>query len=199
MNSPVAAIVPAAGLSRRMGSCKQLLDLGGKPVIAHCLETLLTGGITEIVVVVGQQGEAVAAAVEHYPVRVTVNPDLAGDMASSVLAGRAALAPTTSGIIVALADYPLIAAATIETLINAHGATPDAILIPCHNRRKGHPTLFPGTILAELANGGTLRDVVRRDSQRVRLLDVADAGILLDMDTPADYTQMLLRVVKEMS
>lgn len=194
MSCPVAAIVPAAGLSRRMGSCKQLLDLGGKPVLAHCLETLLAGGITEIVVVVNQQGGAVAALAERYPVRVVVNPDPAGEMASSVMAGRAVLASPISGVMIALADCPLIAATTIAVLRCAHGANPDAILIPCHNQRKGHPTLFPSAVLAELTTGGTLRDVVRHDPGRVRLLEVADPGILMDMDTPADYQQMCMVV-----
>ena len=57
--SGVAAIVVAAGLSRRMGSCKQLLELGGRTALARCLETLLAGGIREIVVVVAATKEEI--------------------------------------------------------------------------------------------------------------------------------------------
>jgi molybdenum cofactor cytidylyltransferase len=120
-------------------------------------------------------------------VQVTVNPDPAGDMASSVRVGRQALVASVSGVIVALCDFPLVLPSTIARLAAVHGADHTAILIPCHAGQKGHPTLFPLVVLDELAAGGTLRDLVRRDPQRIRLLAVDDPGILQDMDTPEDY------------
>jgi len=191
MSASVAAIVTAAGLSRRMGICKQLLDLGGKTALARCLETLLAGGISQSVVVVGPKGEAVATEARRFPVQVVVNPDPAGDMASSVLVGRRQLAPHVSGVIVALSDYPLVAPPTIDYLASVHAAAPASILIPRHGGRKGHPTLFPVGLLDELAHGGTLRDVVRRHQEAVRLFDIEDPGILQDMDTPEDYRRIL--------
>lgn len=191
MSCTVAAIVAAAGRSQRMGTSKQLLDLGGKTVIARCLETLLAGGIGEILVVVGTGGEAVAAAARRYPVRVAVNPDPSGDMASSVRVGRAALSAAAGGVIVALCDYPLISSATIAALAAAHAARPDLISIPTHDGRNGHPTLFPDSCLAELLPGATLRDLVRRDPRRVQRIAVDDPWILRDMDTPEEYRRML--------
>jgi len=187
VNGSVAAIVAAAGSSRRMGSCKQLLDLGGKTVLARCLGTLLSGGVRDIVVVVGRQGGRVSAAAWRFPVQIAVNDNPAGDMASSVLTGRRALATVSSGVIVALCDYPLVTSRTIAQLVSAHSADPASILIPCHGGQKGHPTLFPAACLAELTAASTLRDIVHRDSRRVRMLEVDDPGILLDMDTPDEY------------
>jgi len=174
-----------------MGCCKQLLDLGGKTVIARCLEALLAGGVADVIVVVGIAGEAVAEAAARYPVRIAVNGDPAGDMASSVLAGRRQLAATAGGVIVSPGDYPLVEPDTISRLITAHGEEPGTIVIPCHGGRQGHPVLFPVACLDELATGGTLRDTVRRCPERVRRIDVADPGILLDMDTPEDYRSLL--------
>jgi len=187
MSTQVAAIVAAAGLSRRMGSCKQLLDLGGKSILAHCLENLLAGGVSDIVVVVGPQGEAVAVEARRYPVRIALNNDQQGDMASSVRSGYAMLPPETSGIIVALCDYPLVAPATIAGIVAAHADQPAAIIVPVHNGRKGHPSLFPMAVLEDLKDEITLRDLVRSDPCRLRLLAVDDPGILQDMDTPEDY------------
>jgi CTP:molybdopterin cytidylyltransferase MocA len=98
------------------------------------------------------------------------------------------MADTVSGVVVALCDYPLVTPATISRLVSRHGEAPGAILIPSHGGRRGHPTLFPAAVLNELVVGGTLRDVVRLDPLRVRLVDTDDPGILLDMDTPEDYT-----------
>ena len=187
MTGRVAAILLAAGRSRRMGSCKQLLPLGGVTVIGRCLDSLVTGGAGEVVVVVSEEDSEVADAARAYPVRIVVNPEPDGDMASSVRAGRDALPAEFSGVIVALCDYPLVSAATVSRLIEEHGDSPDSIIIPCHGGRRGHPLLFPRAILNELTGGLILRDLVQRNPERIRCLDVDDPGVLIDMDTPEDY------------
>jgi molybdenum cofactor cytidylyltransferase len=187
MSGSVAAIVAAAGLSRRMGSCKQLLELGGRTVLACCLETLSAGGVREIVVVAGLQGASVAAEAGRFPVRIVINKDPAGDMASSVRTGRAALSTGTSGVIVTPCDYPLVLPSTVTSLLEIHAIDPERIIIPTHNGRRGHPLLVPRLLLEELQEGMTLRDLVRSDPHRLHCIEVDDLGILIDMDTPEDY------------
>jgi len=182
-----AAILLAAGQSRRMGRCKQLLPLGDRTVIARCLETLLAGGVAEIVVVVSGDGQAVADAARLSPVRVAVNQDPGGDMASSIRAGRDVLPAGISGVIVALCDYPLVSAATVTRLLEGHLDFSNSIIIPCHGGRRGHPLLFPRSTLDDLTSGLILRDLVQRCPERIRCLDVDDPGVLIDMDTPEDY------------
>ena len=191
MSGTVAAILLAAGKSRRMGSCKQLLPLGASTVIARCLDALVSGGAAEIVVVVAEEGSDVTAAVRDYPVRIAVNQECEGDMASSVRAGRDALTTDASGVIVTLCDYPLVSAGTISSLVAEHGESADSIIIPCHQERRGHPLLFPRAVLDELAGDMILRDLVRREPDRICCLDVNDPGVLLDMDTPEDYRRIL--------
>jgi len=65
VTAPVSAILLAAGRSRRMGSCKQLLPLGDSTVIARCLDALVAGGAGEIVVVVSEDGHDVAEAIRE--------------------------------------------------------------------------------------------------------------------------------------
>ena len=189
MTGRVAAILLAAGKSRRMGSCKQLLPLGGVTVIGRCLDALVTGGAGEVVVVVSEAGNEVADAARAYPVRIVVNPESDGDMASSVRAGRDALPPDVGGVIVALCDYPLVSAATVTRLIEEHADSP-GIIIPCHGERRGHPLLFPRAILNELTGCLILRDLVQRNPERIRCLDVDDPGVLIDMDTPEDHLRI---------
>lgn len=170
-----------------MGTCKQLLPLGGVTVIGRCLDSLVTGGAGEVVVVVSEENSEVADAARAYPVRIAVNPEPDGDMASSVRAGRDALPAEFSGVIVALCDYPLVSAATVSRLIEEHGDSPDNIIIPCNDGRRGHPLLFPRATLNELTGGLILRDLVQSNPERIRCLDVDDPGVLIDMDTPEDY------------
>jgi len=187
----VGAILLAAGLSRRMGTCKQLLPLGGRTVMARCLESLVAGGADEVIVVVGPQGEAVAEEALRHPVRIVRTTDPRGDMACSARTGRAALSPDVGGVLIAPCDHPLVAPATVAELIEAHRRDPGAIIIPCHAGRRGHPTCFPRGILDELGDTGTLRDLVRRDPARLYHMETADQGVVLDMDTPEDYQRMV--------
>lgn len=190
MSGTVAAVLLAAGKSRRMGSCKQLLPLNGTTVIGRCLDALVAAAISEIVVVVSPEGGLVAEAAMKFPVRVVVNNTPEGDMASSVIVGRDAVSKQASGVIVTLCDYPLVAAATFEHLARQHYASPDSIVIPTHAGRCGHPLLFPRLILDELASGQTLRDLTGTVRDRICHIDVDDAGILADMDTPGDYRRI---------
>jgi molybdenum cofactor cytidylyltransferase len=185
MAGEVAAILLAAGASRRMGTCKQLLLLEGKTVLARCLETLLRGGIDEVVVVVAPSGDAVMQAAQSYPVRVVRNAQSDGDMAASIRTGREALSASVTGVVIALCDYPLVRAETITRLAEAHRLEPGNIIVPCHDGHRGHPPLLPRPLLDNLET--TLRDLLRDHKELIHHLELPDDGVLIDMDTPEDY------------
>jgi len=170
-----------------MGTSKPLLPLADKPVIHHCLDTLLATPARPIVVVLGPGGEAVQEAIVPFPITLAWNRDPEGDMAGSVRAGLALLPPDCTGVLIHLVDHPLVTIATVQALCDAHLTTPQHIIIPTCNGRQGHPTLFPRAILAELTPTATLRDIIKKDQTRVLRVPVPDTGIFLDMDTPADY------------
>lgn len=192
MPGKVAALLLAAGASRRMGTCKQLLQLEGKTVLARCLETLLHGGIEEVVVVVAASAAAdeVVQAAQQYPVRVVRNTEPDGDMAASICTGRDALSPEASGVVIALCDCPLIRAETITRLAQEHREAPGSIIIPCHDGHRGHPPLLPRRLLDDLETPLTLRDLLRDNHELIHRLEVADDGVLIDMDTPEDYRRI---------
>lgn len=173
-----------------MGRSKQLLPLRGKPILCHCLETILRAGAEETVVVIHPRNEAAARLVEKYPVRLVYNDRADLDMTGSVLAGLMAVAPETSGVLVCLADHPLVHPRTMYRLCSRHRLSPDKILIPVHNNRRGHPTLFPREIIAQLTEQQTLRDLIKRHFALVTLVEVKDPGIYQDVDTPADYEDL---------
>lgn len=187
MKITVAAVLLAAGKSSRMGSCKPLLLLRDETVIERCLNTLEYGGVNEIIVVVSIHGKDVDRAVRDHSVQLVVNPDESGDMASSIRVGRDNTPPETSGIIVALCDYPLVVPGTVRALIDQHTQYPECIITPTYQGRRGHPLLIPRLILEELSAGKTLRDVLNKDAARIREVPLDDIGILIDMDTPDDY------------
>jgi molybdenum cofactor cytidylyltransferase len=187
MSPSTAALIPAAGLSSRMGRPKPLLPFGKSTAIELLIGSLREAGIGEIVLVLGPGGEAVAEVLADTPLTLVWNCAPQSDMAASLRLGLEHLGAEATGVLVALADHPLVAAATVATLRARHEQEPATILIPTCQGRNGHPILLPRAILGELAQLPTLREVVRRDSGRVRHLPVDDPGILLDLDTPEDY------------
>jgi len=173
-----------------MGQLKQLLSLGSKTVIRHCLDTILYSGIRDIVIVVGDGGDGIVNAVQGYPVKVARNLDPESEMAESVRIGLHAVDAVSSGILVCLSDYPLVKQETLETLILRHYEEPERIIVPMFGRRKGHPTLFPRHVIDEIGTGLILREIVHRAPERIREVGVLDEGVVLDMDTIPEYRRI---------
>jgi molybdenum cofactor cytidylyltransferase len=173
-----------------MGRLKQLLPLGSKPIIRHCLDNLAVAGIRNTVVVLGQNGSKILDSVKELPVKVVFNKTPESEMAESVRIGLRALHESSSGILVHLSDHPLVSVETLKRLVQCHVESPDRIIIPLYKGRRGHPTLFPKPVVEEVFDGLNLRDIIDKDSSRIRFLNVDDDGVVLDIDTPEDYKRI---------
>jgi len=174
---------------------KLLLPLGDRPVIKHCIDTLTAADITEIVVVVSTSGHDIRELLRDLPAAIAVNKVPGSDMAESVRTGLRELKGSPSGVLVCLSDHPLVSAETIRAIIRLHSNTPDSILIPAYQGKRGHPTLFPNMIISRFLSGTgkTLRDIIQENSSIVQTLNVDDDGVILDMDTEEDYKNILTR------
>ena len=189
----VSAILLAAGLSKRMGQSKPLLPLGDRPVIVHCLECIRSACIADVVVVTRPDDKAVQRAIREFPVKLVMNRIPGSDMAESVKTGLSRVSPAMTGIFVFPCDHPLVTPATLGCMIRAFSGRPGAIIVPRYMGRNGHPTLFPRALLEEIGTNPTLRDIIGKHPDKVYRLDVDDSGIVLDMDTPEDYREVLSR------
>lgn len=185
----IAGIVLAAGASRRMGEQKLLLPIAGRPLVRHAVERLLAAGLSDIVVVLGREADAVARALADLPVRTAVNPRYAEGQSTSVRAGLDALAPGTEAVVIALGDQPGVEPAVVRRLVAAFRSSGRPIAAPAYRDGRGNPVLFGAALFDELRavtgdEGG--RGVIRRDPLRV--VEVAvDGDSPRDIDTPGDY------------
>lgn len=198
---PIAAVVAAAGRSTRMGEPKQLLPWGDTTVLAAVTVHLADAGADPVICVVGHRGAEMARALgdapARYPIQVVDNPGfLAGEMLSSYQTGVRHLdaqGEQWAGTLLALGDQPHIPVPIIRQVIDQARQTPDRIVIPSYNFRRGHPFYFPRRLWPELiglAEGETLRDLMRRHDDRVVYVTVDSDAILFDIDTPADYQHL---------
>jgi molybdenum cofactor cytidylyltransferase len=188
MSGRIAALLLAAGRSRRMGAgrLKQLLPYGDRTAVRRCVESIREGGV-ELVAAVVAPREDLRAAFDGLPVRLVENPDPESELRTSVHLGLGALDGDGDAILICLADHPLVCAATIRALVAEHDAHPEAILAPAFRGRRGHPVLFPRAALGGVAAGLTLRQARDAWPAGVRQVEVDDEGVVIDVDTPAEY------------
>lgn len=138
----------------------------------------------------GPKSEEIGEALLGLPVTIAINSQLEGEMAGSVRTGLLAVRKSSSGILICLSDHPLASAQTLKLLITAHRDDPDRIFVPLYGGKGGHPSLFPKKLIEEIFTGINLRDILRRNPNRVEYVAVADEGIILDMDTAEDYQRI---------
>lgn len=181
----------AAGLSTRMGENKLLLPWrDGTAIVAHVTRQFLLAGI-ETLVVTGRDAPLVRAALAGLTVRCVHNPDFAtGGMLSSVQAGLRALPETAAAAFIQPADMPGITTAVIERLAREYA--PGWSVAPVHAGRRGHPLLLDRSRWAAmLALDAPAMPREALDKARLRLVQVDEPGVLVDVDTPEAYRQAL--------
>jgi molybdenum cofactor cytidylyltransferase len=100
-----------------MGRLKQLLPLGSKSIIRHCLDNLAAAGIRNIVVVLGQDGSEMLDNIKELPVKVVFNKTPESEMAESVRIGLRTLQGSSTGVMVHLSDHPLVSVETLKSLV----------------------------------------------------------------------------------
>ena len=187
----IAAVVLAAGLARRMGRPKLLLDLRGKPVVRWSVEALLPH-VGDLVVVTGAEDGAIREALGGLAIRFAVNPRPQDGQGTSIAVGVAALKPWTRAALVALGDQPRVPEVVVPRLLEAFTRAGKAIVVPVYRGMQGTPVLFASEVFPELLalRGDTgARSVVQARPERVDAVAL-DLPMPLDVDTPEDYAKL---------
>jgi molybdenum cofactor cytidylyltransferase len=202
---PAAAIVLAAGASTRLGDgrSKQLLRYQGRTLLRNSVEQALASSCRPVVVVLGAEVERCQRELAGLDVHVTINPEWADGMGSSIRAGMTALAASAAdarAVVITLCDQPLVTAAFIDRLVQRYVTeteTGTESAVPTvaaeYDGRPGVPALFPRSRFAELSRldgAAGARHLLRatparRDAKDVVTLPCPEAAV--DVDTITDY------------
>lgn len=193
-----AGVVLAAGSSRRMGAPKQLLDFGGRPLLELIVSQACTARLDDVVVVLGDRSEQICDLVDFGRACLICNPDHLSGMASSLLAGIAALDDEVGRAVVILGDQPDISAGLIDALLEVQESSSlpaaalsfDGLLHP--------PVVLARELWADLQSlEGDVgcRALIR---QRPELVAALSGGSghkhPADIDTPEDYERAVKRL-----
>jgi len=186
-------IVPAAGVSKRMGAPKLLLPYQAATLIEHVLAQWAGSQVEQTLVVLNPGNQALIETCKSTRA-VHVIPDPApAEMKHSVQAAlkwiEKNLNPNPNDAwLLAPADLPHLSSRIIDLVISGYDPCRPSIVVPRRGQRRGHPALFPMSLAGAV-------DDLQQDQGVNHLFDLHDVAdvqvdrwdILADVDTPDDY------------
>ena len=185
----IAGVVLAAGESRRMGEVNKLLaEIEGTPMVVRAVDAVLASGADPVLVVTGHESEKIRAALAVRPVRFVHNPDYAAGLSGSLKTALAAIPDEAEGALICLGDMPGVTVEHMTRLAETFEAQDEpAICVPTHEGERGNPSLWHREFFAEMgevSGDAGARRLMGKHPGSVVEVEMPDAGVLLDIDTP---------------
>jgi len=184
----IAAVILAAGQSRRMGRVNKLLaEVDGKPMVHWAVTAATASAAKPVIVVLGHEADRVRNALAGFDVTFVENPDFAQGISSSVRRGITALPDTIDGVLVCLGDMPRVTAGEIDRLIAAFSPVEGReICIPTWQGKRGNPTLigrrfFPE--IQEITGDVGARHLIGAYPDLCCEVEMSGNAVLVDVDT----------------
>ena len=185
-----AAIILAAGESRRMGRPKAILPFRGGTFLTAIADNL-GRCCSPVIAVFGFDAGRMSQCAPPGVIPVE-NPDYAQGMLTSLQAGLRAVPDSCDAVVFTLVDHPAVLPETVDAVMQS--AAP--IAIPRFENRRGHPVVIRRPIANEFLlepPTSKVRDVIDRHAGEIDYIEVGDPGISDDIDDPALYEKLLAR------
>jgi molybdenum cofactor cytidylyltransferase len=192
---PVAAIILAAGASRRLGQPKQLIMMGGETLLARAMRLTKEAGANPVLVVLGAFRDAIRASIEFHEAVVVVNQDWQQGMATSIHSGLRSLdsdGVLADGVLILSCDQPKLTSQHLRALIDAFEAQQaPTIVASAYSSIRGIPAVFPRDAFpALLALRGDTGARALFAHAPCNVISVPFDGGDVDIDLPADLAQL---------
>ena len=190
----IASFILAAGMSRRMGSENKLLKVyNNKTILNHTLKNHSESNLKNINIIVGHQKDSLLSVLENFEVSVIENNNYTSGMLSSILKINENIDDNTTGVMISLADMPLVSSIDINNIIEKFFLNSEKrICIPEYKEKLGNPMIIPVKIYKNLIKND---DLLSDKGLKNLILDggfdivrvSASSGILKDFDTKEDF------------
>ncbi len=185
----LAAIVLAGGQSRRMGPRnKMLIEVTGIAMVAHAVDTVTEAGFSPVIVVTGHEAGRIRDVLAGRDIVFAHNPGYAEGISTSLRTGIGALPEDIDGALIALGDMPRVQPVHLRQLADAFDPTSGrSICLPTWQGKRGNPVLWGRRFFAEMADvSGDVgaRHIIGEHADQVCEVEMADDGVLIDVDSP---------------
>ena len=192
----IAILIMAAGQSSRMKDMKQLLPWKGTNLLLHTLSTLLEVQKEHMYMVLGANADLIIekANLTSQPVTIIQNDQWEKGLGSSISCGVSAILEqnnTIAGILVCLADQPLVTSAYYKTMLEVFKADEVPIVATRYPNKSGVPAIFNTDVARELTSLSAdygARHLMARYKNKMVVLDAGDQ--ITDIDTPETYSAL---------
>ena len=186
----IAGIVLAAGASRRLGRPKQLLPLGGRPLLAWALDAARGARLDQLVLVLGHEAESIQGFVNHADFDIVLNERYAEGMSRSLRLGLEAARSDIEAAVVLTGDQPFIEAAHIIALSHAWKKSGESMIATDFGDYVGSPMLLGRAmwpLVEEIGGDQGARALLKGRRESVLTVAAGDSRAALDVDTEEAY------------
>ncbi len=190
----IVSVVLAAGEAKRMGKIKQLLPWGKQTLIEHVIAQNLQTKVSEVYVVLGANFEEIKNQIKNYPVKILENTAWRLGLGSSIVAAAHHFAKEkeqADGILITLADQPLLDAGYLNAMLQIFDKNPNKIVATAYEKKCGVPAVFPISFLgalSELSGDKGASTLINVEKGRTTAVDPGEKAI--DIDTPEVYDRL---------
>lgn len=191
----LAAVILAAGESRRMGEAKALLPFQGLTFVEHLVAVTRHQRVGFTRVVLGAHAEEIRGKLKVDPAAIVVNPEWPKGQLSSLQTAIRSLPPQiTEGLVLCPVDHPLVSLHLVGMLIDAFDATRKSIVLPTFAGRRGHPVIFRATLYDELLAASPevgARQIVWAHADDLKEVPTEEEGVILNLNDPETMRKTL--------
>lgn len=190
---PIAGIILAAGMSKRFGSPKQLLKVGGEFIINRVVDAALNSLLDSVTLVLGHCHEQIlpvlGARAGAPDLKVVIIHDYREGLSRSLHRGVLSIRSHYSACMFLLGDQPLLTPETINHLIAQYRLSAKDICVPLYREKRKNPTLFSrryyDRLLAIEGDVGA-RAIIDDEPEKVLFVPTDRPNDFQDVDTPDD-------------
>ena len=195
----LAILILAAGASRRMGErIKQLLPWNNTTFLGHAIQQAKATVVNDVFVVLGAHAERIQAKVDFENIEVIQNPVWKDGMGSSIAAGISYFSSKSlayDGLLILLADQPLIDYNYLNKMIIEWEAHPSKIITTQYENRTGVPAIFGKAHFEELSRlckDQGAKNIISKHQNRV--IGVDPGGKSVDVDSWVAYQKIIEQI-----
>lgn len=181
---PPLALILAAGFARRFGTDKRIALLHDGNTVLDTVIQRIRAAKLDVMPAIRASDENLR---ERFPTAIVINDNVAAAGMGSTIAAAIAQFPADRDCMICLGDMPFVQPSTYTAL--AALANPDRIVCPLYAKRRGNPVLFGANFLSDLrhlSGDSGARMLLQKYADAVIEIQVNDAGIHHDIDTPDD-------------
>ncbi len=193
--SSIAAIILAAGASRRMGQPKQLLPYKRQTLLCHVIRSALASECKPVIVVLGANAEQIKPTINKFPIKIVKNKNWTQGISSSINCGVTYIQEQyldIDAVVFFTCDQPFISDIIVDQIINVYNENDKSIIASKYKQNLGVPALFSRNLFSELMKlkgDKGAKKIINQYPDLVCPIDFPQGEI--DLDTLENYQQFI--------